>query len=94
MAKYKRQVIGQVIKGKKDEGTGVVKADYIKMDQDVTLKKGQYLNLENKASQLKGIDEAEHAGKLTSEVASNIREKIEKIPDFVRFQVVLLEKQG
>lgn len=80
MAKYIR--IGQVLKGKDDPGSS-----YIKMDQDVTLKKGDTLSLESKKQQLDGLAKAEESGKISSENAAKARESIEKIPDFVRFTI-------
>lgn len=94
MAKYKRVVVAQVIKGKKDEVTGAQKPSYIKVEQDIVLKKGDYLNLESKAQQLKSVEEATKAGKLSGEIAETIKERVEKIPDFVLFQVVRLDKQS
>ena len=86
MAKYRRTTIGSVVKGK--EGG----ADYIKISKDVTLKQGDFLNLESKSAQLKSINEAVQNGKISGEVAEGIIENIEKIPDFVRFQIVRIEK--
>lgn len=83
---YKRTTIGSIVKGK--EG----KPDYVKISKDVTLKQGDFLNLESKASQLKSVNEAVQSGKLSGEVAESIIENIEKIPDFVRFQIVRIEK--
>lgn len=87
MAKYKRINVGSIVKGK-DGG-----ADYIKISKDVMLKQGDFLNLESKAQQLKSVQEAVSNGKLSGEVAETIMENIEKIPDFVRFQIVRIEKQ-
>ena len=87
MAKYKRTNIGSVVKGK-DGG-----ADYIKISKDITLKQGDFLNLESKAQQMKSVQEAVTSGKLSGEVAETIMENLEKIPDFVRFQIVRIEKQ-
>jgi hypothetical protein len=86
MAKYNRTTIGSVVKGQ--DG----KPDYIKMNKDVVLKSGDYLNLESKAMQLKSLDEAVNNGKLSEEVADKIRENVNKIPDFVRFQIVKIDK--
>lgn len=87
MSKYKRMVVGDVVKGK--EG----KPDYIKVSNDVVLKKGDFLNLESKSMQLKNIKQAVKDGKLSSDVAEGIMEKINKIPDFVRFNIVKIERQ-
>jgi hypothetical protein len=87
MAKWKRSVIGSIVKGK--DG----KPDYLKVSKDVVLKEGDYLNLESKAAQLKSLEEAEANGKLGGDMLESIREKVNKMPDFVRFHVVRLEKQ-
>jgi len=87
MAKWKRLVVGSIVKGK--DG----KADYLKVSKDIVLKQGDYLNLESKAAQLKNLEEAVANGKLQEEVADKVRETVNSIPDFVRFQVVRLEKQ-
>jgi len=87
MAKYTRTIVGSVLKSK-TAGT----PDYIKIKTDVTLKAGTVLRLENKAQQLKNLDEAVEKGRLGEDIAEKIRANINKIPDFVRFEVVQLEK--
>lgn len=86
-SKWKRTVIGSIVKGK--DG----KPDYLKVSKDVVLKEGDYLNLESKSAQLKSLDEAEANGKLGGDMLQNIRDTVNKMPDFVRFHVVRLEKQ-
>lgn len=76
MAK-KRVQVGSVCKNK-DPG----KADYVKM------RDGKIYSLESKASQLKSLEEAVSNGKLSGDVAESIRERINKIPDWVRFELV------
>jgi len=87
MAKLKRKVIGSVVKGR--EG----KNDYIKVRGTHVLKDGQFLNLESKATQLKKLDEAVAANKLSADLAETIKTRVNKIPDFVRFEVVTLEEE-
>ena len=86
MAKSKRSVVGSVCKSK-DAG----KPDYIKVRDDLTLRKGQILRLESKKFQLDSLQGAVTAGKLSGELAEKIRERIEKIPDWVRFEIVAVE---
>jgi len=86
MAKSKRSVVGSVCKSK-DAG----KPDYIKIRDDMSLKKGQILRLESKKYQLESLQGAVSAGKLSSELGEKIRERIEKIPDWVRFEIVAVE---
>lgn len=86
MAKAKRSVVGSVCKSK-DTG----KPDYIKVRDDMSLRKGQILRLESKKYQLDSLQNAVSAGKLSSELGEKIRERIEKIPDWVRFEIVAVE---
>ncbi len=82
----KRKTIGSVVKGK--DG----KPDYIKISQDVSLKAGQFVNLESKAAQLASLNKAESDGKLSEEVAAKVRAVVEKKPEWVRFDLVVVEK--
>lgn len=87
MAKYKRTNVGSVVKGK--DG----KPDYIKISRDVVLKQGDYLNLESKALQTKNVEDAVASGRMSAETAESIMSKVNEIPEFVRFQIVKIEKQ-
>ena len=87
MAKKRKVIIGSIIKGRVDEATGKTKPDYIKVNGEHVLRNGDYLNLETKASQIESLNAAVAAGKLQEATAAKIRESIDKIPDFVRFQV-------
>lgn len=80
---YKRQKVGSVLKSK-----DTTQPDYIKIDTDVVLKKGDTLSLESKKSKLASLDKNVENGKLSGELADKIREDIEKIPDFVRFEII------
>jgi hypothetical protein len=88
MAKSKRLTIGSVCKSK-----DAAKPDYIKINEDVTLKKGDFLNLESKAYKLKSLDEAVTAGRLQGDAAERIRKNIEEFhKDWVRFDIVQVIK--
>lgn len=87
MAKTKRVSVGSVLKGK--EGA----PDYIKIRTSVTLKEGQVLNLQSAKQQREGVEKALKDGKMSEELAKKILERIDKIPDFVRFEVVLLTNE-
>ena len=98
MAKLKRRTIGSVIKSKV-----AGEQDYIKLRGDTSQdlikalsladpKKGLSLRLESKASQLSSLEGAVTAGKLSEDVAETIRERIGKIPDYVRFEIILLSE--
>jgi len=88
MAKSKRTVVGSVCKSK-DSG----KPDYIKVRDDVVLKKGQVLRLESKKFQLDSLQGAVTAGKVSADLSEKIKERIEKIPEWVRFEIIALDTQ-
>jgi len=91
MAKYKRMVVGSVLKSKTDGDP-----DYIKINgnlkENLVLKPGQTLKLESAKFQLKSLQSAMKDGKLSEELGQQIEERIKKIPEWVRFEVILLEK--
>ena len=84
-----RLVLGQVYKSK-----DASKSDYIQIDKNlkepVVLKPGQYIQVESKAYKLASIQRALENGKLSEENANKARERAEKMPDFVRGELVLL----
>ena len=79
MAK-KRRVVGSVCKPKE-----AGKVDYIKMRDS-----GKIYRLESASYQLKSLEDAVTAGKLSEEIAEKVRERIGKIPSWVRFELVEL----
>lgn len=85
MAK-KRKVIGSVCKAKE-----AGEMDYIKIRDDVMFKKGASIRLESKKSQLENLEKSVNAGKLSGEIVESIRERINKTPDWVRFELVVYE---
>lgn len=85
---YKRIQVGSVLKAKDP-----TQQDYIKIDNDVTLKKGDILNLESKKSRLAQLEKNVENGKVDPSVADKIREGIEKTPDFIRFSIVKVTKE-
>lgn len=95
----KRLVLGSIYKSKPDdEGNpqpdyvklrGDKKADFLKLIAQMDDKKGLSLKLESKAKQLEGVARAEANGKLKPEWAVQARERIEKIPDYVRFEMAI-----
>lgn len=97
MAKYKRTKIGSIIKGRQEvgeddqplvrDGKPVMKPDSFKVYGNHTLVDGEYLNLESKDTQLKNVAKGELSGKLKGEVLTKIKERVNNIPDFVRFEV-------
>ena len=84
MAKFKRRVVGTICKGKEGKG------DYLKITEDI---KAGFFNLESKKSQLDNLEKLINEGKVSGDFAETIRARIENIPDFVRFQIVKVEKE-
>lgn len=80
--KLKRQVVGSVCKAKE---AGQV--DYIKM------RDGKFYRLESAEFQSKSLEGAVAAGKLSEEIAEKVRERIAKIPTWVRFELVELVEE-
>lgn len=84
------RTIGSIVKSKK-----AGENDYIKITEDVVLKKGDFLSLETKESRLSSVQRALENGKLSEEIATKIIEKTEKTPwldkakpdTFVRFEI-------
>lgn len=101
MAKSKRTVVGSVCKSK-DPG----KPDYLVLRGNTAdelakalmradKSKGLSLKLESKKFQMESLDQAVSSGKLSGELAEKIKsERIAKIPDWVRFEVVLIESSS
>jgi hypothetical protein len=85
MAKKKRLTVGSIWKGR--EG----KPDYIKIDNDVVLTKGQFVNLETKAQKIKSLKDAIEAGRLSGEGAQKMLERAEKMPEGIRFELYVLQ---
>ncbi len=95
----KRLVLGSVYKSKPDDAgnpqpdyvklRGDMKAQFLKLIATMDEKKGLSLKLENKTKQLEGVAKAELSGKLKPEWAAQARERIEKIPDYVRFEMAI-----
>lgn len=84
---YKRVEVGSVLKSKDP-----TQPDYIKINTDVVLKKGDILNLESKKSKLASLEKNIENGKLSGDLADKIREGIEKMPEFIRFSIVKVTK--
>jgi hypothetical protein len=90
MAK-RRLNIGNVYKSKDPS-----KADYIQINkalkEAIVLQPGQYISVESKAYQKASLERAVADGKLSEENAEKARARIEKIPDFVRGELILLSE--
>lgn len=76
------KTIGSVLKSK-----NAGEPDYIKINEDVVLKKGECLSLSNVASKIKFIQKGLEEGRISSEEAEKRIAQAEKQPDFVRFEI-------
>ena len=100
MANYKRLDVGSVVKADREKDPNAM--DYIKINSRAKEalinalqnmgEKGLYLNLESKESKLVSIENAVENNKLSPENAAKARERAEAMPDFVRFNIVLVQK--
>ena len=90
MGKYKRLVVGTAWKANDKARTPSIKFNLAYHGGTLTLKDGQYLNIESKQFQLASLDEAVKAGRLTEENANKARERANKIPDSALGEVILL----
>lgn len=88
MAK-KRLTIGSVVKSKDP-----LKSNYIQVRKDlkepIVLQAGQYIQVESKKFQQDSLERAAQEGKLSGEVLQKARERINKIPDFVIAELILI----
>lgn len=88
----KKTYVGKVMKGAEDgvdeNGKKKFKPDYIVVDQDFKLMKGDFLRLESKAQRIKDLQAAVEAGRLDEEKASDLIEKANKGSDKVRFTII------
>lgn len=91
-----RRQVGSIQKTKedklryKDEQGKTIKEFYIKITEDVTLKAGDYLNMENKQIKLASLNA--NRDKMSGEVYNKALERIEKMPDFVQFELIRVTK--
>jgi hypothetical protein len=90
MTKTKRVLVGKVLKGKTRED-GTTPPPYIKMSKDVKLLKDQIISVESKKVQLESLARAVANGKINADFAKQIEENINKMPDFVLFELFAKE---
>jgi hypothetical protein len=95
---WNRTQIGKIVKKSEDKQRYKdVKEFSFKVDlppgtDSITLKNGQYLNLENKAYKLASLEA--NREKMSPENYEKAVERINKMPDYVFFEVLKLEKDG
>ena len=87
--KRKRVVLGSLIQASaEDKKKGL--PNYIKVRESVTLNAGESIRAESKKFQLESLDKAVADGKVDGEYAEKIKERINKIPDWVIAELVVL----
>lgn len=100
MAKLKRTIVGSVL-NPTEEAKKQGKGAYIRLrgdNRDMLLealagadtKKGLTLILESKQQQLNSFNDAVANGRIPADKVDYIKNRIEKIPDYVKFEIVLL----
>lgn len=90
---WNRQQVGKITKKTKDKQRFENVPEFsLKIDQDITLKAGSYLNLENKAFKLASLEANKE--KMSEENYEKALERINKMPDFVFFEVISLKKES
>ena len=62
---------------------------YIKFNTDITIKKGDSLSLYSKADQLASLET--NREKMSEEGYQKAKERIEKIPEFIKFEILKFE---
>lgn len=105
MANWSRKQIGRITKKTADkerfpEKKGAngevidpgVREFTLQIQEDITLKAGSYLNLENKAFKLASLKA--NSGKMSEENYAKALERINKMPDYVFFEVIKLDKEN
>lgn len=99
MAKLKRITVGSICKSKENG-----KPNYFKVRGDtreafaqallaMDPEKGGSLRLESKSFQLSSLSDAVSSGKLSAEMAKKVEERINKIPDYVLAEAIVLSPQ-
>lgn len=88
MAK-KRVVVGSLVKVKQEQKEKGF-PNYIQIKEDITLKKGEYLRAESKVFQIASLEKAMAEGKLSKEVGDTIRARLDKTPDWVIADIIIL----
>lgn len=83
MAKKRRVVLGNVVNSREGNGKYIkVNLNPNKDGKSVTIKSGQYINIEPLQAKLDGLPEAVESGRLSEELAEKIQERIEKDMSF------------
>lgn len=90
--KWNRTKIGKITKKSKDKQRFENVPEFsLFIENDITIKGGTYLNLENKAFQLASLEA--NREKMSEENYEKAKERINKMPEFVFFEVLKVEKE-
>ena len=81
---WKRTTVGEIKKDKNDP-----KKSYLELKEAI---EPGFFNLESPKDQLASLEEAFANEKISEEIYNKQKERIEKIPDFVRFQMIKVER--
>lgn len=99
--KTKRRDIGSIYlsKGKVCEREAplfkeLISKFYIQITEDCSFKKGDYINLENKASRIESLTQLKADGKLDEEFADKLIARAEATPEFVKATLVQIKKEA
>lgn len=87
--KKKRVVVGSLCKPREEDSSKGY-PNYIQIKDDVTFKKGDFIRAESKKFQLTSLEKAVADGKLSPELGEDIKKRIEKIPDWVIAELIVL----
>lgn len=86
-----RVKLGNVYKSKDPEKSNYIKIDLITKDA-ITLKHGEYVQVESKAFQLRSVEKALEKGVLSKENAEKAKTRINQIPEYVLGELILVTK--
>lgn len=86
-----RNKIGSVYKSMDPTKSNYIKVDLFGKDA-ITLRHGEYINVESKAYQLKSLEKALAEGRISEDNAEKAKGRIEKMPDFVLGELILNSK--
>jgi DNA repair ATPase RecN len=90
---WSRKQVGAVWKKDKEKQKYADVPEFsIKITEDITLKAGEYVNLENKAFKLASLEA--NRSKMSEEVYTKSRERIENMPANCFFEIVKIKKEG
>jgi hypothetical protein len=80
-----KKVLGSVRRGEKDGKVSF----YIKFDENVSFKKGESVSLFSKQDNLDSLER--NKAKLSEEVYQKALERIEKMPEWIKFELLKFE---